>query len=77
VPLAYEWRYQEVNADWLVERNAAIRLDEPDMEAKLVPLIQDLMQDSARMSALKEGLAKIARTDGATNIARTLLEFVK
>ena len=77
VPLAYEWRYQEINADWLVERNAAIRLDEPEMDANLIPLIRDLMQNSARMNALQQGLAKIARTDGATNIARTLLEFVK
>lgn len=77
IPLAYEWRYQEINADWLVERNAAIRLDEPDMDEKLVPLIRKLMQDKARMTALEDGLATIARTDGATNIARTLLEFVK
>ena len=77
IPLAYEWRYQEINADWLVERNAAIRLDEPEMAEKLVPLIKDLWRDTARMDALKRGLAKIARTDGATNIAQTLLEFVK
>lgn len=77
VPLAYEWRYQEINADWLAERNAAIRLDEPEMEAKLVLLIQDLLQNSTRMTSLKAGLAKLARTDGATNIAKTLLEFVK
>ncbi len=77
IPLAYEWRYQEINADWLVARNAAIRLDEPEMDTKLIPLIQDLLQDSTRMTRLKAGLAKLARTDGATNIAKTLLEFVK
>lgn len=76
IPLAYSWRYQEVNADWLVARQAAIRLDEPEMAQKLVPLVKSLFGDPTRLEALKQGLAKIARTDGAENIAKQLLSFV-
>ncbi len=43
VPYPYAWRYQRVNADWLAERGAAIRLDEDRLAAELLPMIRDLL----------------------------------
>jgi UDP-N-acetylglucosamine:LPS N-acetylglucosamine transferase len=77
IPLAYSWRYQEVNADWLASRNAAIRLDEPQMDDQLVPMITELMTQPERLAKLREGAVAIARRDGAENIARVILDLVK
>lgn len=75
VPLAYEWHYQEINADWLASRGAAIRLDEPDMEAKLVPTIRAIMQND--LEKMRQAARSLARTDGADNIARVILNQTK
>jgi UDP-N-acetylglucosamine--N-acetylmuramyl-(pentapeptide) pyrophosphoryl-undecaprenol N-acetylglucosamine transferase len=76
VPLAYEWRYQEVNADWLASRNAAVRLDEPLMDEQLVPLIVELLTDAEKMQKLRDGVQSLSRTDGADNIAHIILDLV-
>lgn len=76
VPLAYEWRYQEVNADWLASRNAAVRLDEPLMDERLVPLIVELLTNAEKMQKLRDGVKSLSRTDGADNIARNILDLV-
>ena len=76
VPLAYEWRYQEVNADWLASRNAAVRLDESLMDERLVPLIVELLTNAEKMQKLRDGVKSLSRTDGADNIARIILDLV-
>jgi UDP-N-acetylglucosamine:LPS N-acetylglucosamine transferase len=76
VPLAYEWHYQEVNADWLASRSAAIRLDEPRMDEQLVPLIVELLTNEEKMQKLRDGVQSLSRTDGADNIARIILDLV-
>ncbi len=75
VPLAYEWRYQEINADWLAERGAAIRLDEPKLLDSLVPTIHNLLNDDNRMKTMREAALNLKRTDGAANIAKTILSL--
>ncbi|MCI0714340.1 MAG: hypothetical protein L0154_29570, partial [Chloroflexi bacterium] len=76
VPLAYEWRYQEVNADWLASSDAAIRLDEPLMDEQLVPLIVELLTNAEKMQKLRDGVKSLSRTDGADTIARIILDLV-
>ncbi len=74
VPYPYAWRYQRVNADWLAERGAAIRLDEDRLAAELLPLIRDLLDDPARLEAMRAAMAALKRSEGAENIARLLAE---
>lgn len=75
IPLAYEWRYQEVNADYMASHNAAIRLDESLMADQLAPLIISLLTDNEKMQKLRDGVQSLARTDGADNIAQVLLSL--
>lgn len=76
IPLAYSWHYQQVNADYLSERGAAIRLDEERMADELLPLIQTLLEDSARLASMRSRAAVLAQPDGAANLARTLAGLV-
>jgi UDP-N-acetylglucosamine:LPS N-acetylglucosamine transferase len=73
VPLAHTWRYQKVNADWLAERGASIHLDEEQMTAELIPMVKNLLKDDTRLTIMKEAAQKLARTDGAANIAKEIL----
>lgn len=72
IPLAYSWRYQQVNADYLAERGAAIHLMEEHMTGQLFDTIQSVLQDEQRLSDMREAARALARPDGAMNVAREL-----
>ncbi|MCY3582225.1 MAG: undecaprenyldiphospho-muramoylpentapeptide beta-N-acetylglucosaminyltransferase [Chloroflexi bacterium] len=74
VPYPYAWRYQKVNADYLSQRGAALRLDDEDMPAELGDLVLALFADEARLEQLRESSRALANRDGARNLARLLLE---
>lgn len=72
IPLAYSWRYQQVNADYLAERGAAIHLPEEQMDSHLLPTILDVLGDSTRLDTMRESASALATPDGALNVAREL-----
>ncbi len=73
VPYPFAWRYQSVNADWLAERGAAIRLNDEELADKLLSTIQSLLIDSARLEAMRNQSAALAKPDGAMVIAQNLI----
>jgi len=72
VPYPYAWRYQRVNADWLVERGAAVRLDDQRLAAELLPTLRRLLKDRAGLKSLAAHMQALARPDAATRLAREL-----
>jgi UDP-N-acetylglucosamine--N-acetylmuramyl-(pentapeptide) pyrophosphoryl-undecaprenol N-acetylglucosamine transferase len=77
VPYPYAWRYQKVNADWLAERGAAIRLDDERLDDALLPAIRGLLDDPDRLETMRAAMATLKRSDGAANIARLLVEVAR
>lgn len=75
VPLAYSWRYQQMNADYLAERGAAVHLPEDTMGDRLLPTLRDILGDRARLESMQAAAKSLARPDGADNIARLLVEL--
>lgn len=74
VPYPFAWRYQKVNADFLVARGAAVRLDDEKMAAELLPLVRALLADPERLAGMAASMRALARQDGARNIARMLVQ---
>jgi UDP-N-acetylglucosamine--N-acetylmuramyl-(pentapeptide) pyrophosphoryl-undecaprenol N-acetylglucosamine transferase len=74
VPYPYAWRYQKVNADWLVDRGAAVRLDDNRLAIDLLPTIRALLNDPGRLDAMRAAAGALKRSDGAENIARLVAE---
>ncbi|UCG23114.1 MAG: UDP-N-acetylglucosamine--N-acetylmuramyl-(pentapeptide) pyrophosphoryl-undecaprenol N-acetylglucosamine transferase, partial [Chloroflexota bacterium] len=52
VPYPYAWRYQRVNAEYLVERGAAIMLADERLSDQLLPTMSDVAHDSDRLELL-------------------------
>jgi UDP-N-acetylglucosamine--N-acetylmuramyl-(pentapeptide) pyrophosphoryl-undecaprenol N-acetylglucosamine transferase len=77
IPLAYSWRYQQVNADYLANQGAAIHLDEHDMTEQLLPTIRDLMGDSGRLAEMREQAGKLAQPKGAQNLAELTAQLAR
>lgn len=72
IPYPHAWRYQQVNADYLASRGAAVRLDEPDMANRLLPTIRELLGDPARLAAMRAAAAALAVPDAAARVALEL-----
>ena len=74
VPYPYAWRYQKVNADYLSERGAAIRLDDEDLSERLYDEITQLIHDDTRLRQMSEQSRALAKPDGAAALALLLIE---
>ena len=72
IPYPYAWRYQKVNADYLVTRGAAIRLDDETLSDTLLPAIERLLNDDTQLRALGAAARSLARPDPALTLAQTL-----
>jgi UDP-N-acetylglucosamine--N-acetylmuramyl-(pentapeptide) pyrophosphoryl-undecaprenol N-acetylglucosamine transferase len=75
IPYPYAWRYQKVNADYLVVRGAALRLSDETLSETLLPAIERLMNDEAQLQAMSRAARSLARPDPALALAQALREL--
>jgi len=75
IPYPYAWRYQKVNADYLADRAAAIRMDDERMKDELLPTIRRLLADPARLSQMGHNAAALAQPASAGRVATELLRL--
>lgn len=69
VPYPHAWRYQKINADYLVSQGAAVLLPDDAMPEKLASLILNLMRDHTRRAEMRQAMQSLARPDAAAQIA--------
>jgi UDP-N-acetylglucosamine--N-acetylmuramyl-(pentapeptide) pyrophosphoryl-undecaprenol N-acetylglucosamine transferase len=77
VPYPHAWDYQRVNADWLAERGAAIRLDEERLGEELLPTLRRLLGDREALAAMVERTQALARPDAAARLAGELIALAQ
>ncbi|WP_420641861.1 UDP-N-acetylglucosamine--N-acetylmuramyl-(pentapeptide) pyrophosphoryl-undecaprenol N-acetylglucosamine transferase [Candidatus Leptofilum sp.] len=75
VPLAWAWRYQKVNADYLCERGTAVQLTDETLNEKLLPTIQSLLADPNKLAQMRQAARDLDVPNGAENLA-ALIESV-
>ncbi len=75
VPYPYAWRYQKVNAEYLISKKAAVMLENEALSTKLLPLILDLFQDNNRLADMKQAMFKLAKPDAPEKLAAILREL--
>jgi UDP-N-acetylglucosamine--N-acetylmuramyl-(pentapeptide) pyrophosphoryl-undecaprenol N-acetylglucosamine transferase len=72
VPYPYAWRYQKVNADYLVNRGAAVRLDDEALGGALAATVRGLLDDPARLDAMRAAARAAAVPGAAARIGQEL-----
>ncbi len=77
VPYPHAWRYQKVNAGYLVERGAAIMLDDGHLADELLPAINDLLDHPKKLAAMKEAMLGLSRPEAAEEIGNQLLDLAQ
>jgi len=75
VPYPYAWRYQKVNADYLVRQNAAVILQDELLEDKLLSVLKDLLNNKESLKSMSAAMKKISQPHAAEAIASQLLEL--
>jgi undecaprenyldiphospho-muramoylpentapeptide beta-N-acetylglucosaminyltransferase len=76
VPYPYAWKYQKHNADFLVEHEAAIMLEDENLSQKLLPTILEVINDEKKLASMKENMKKLAKPDAARDIAQILTSIM-
>ena len=72
VPYPYAGRHQARNARFLVERGAAIQVDDAALDDELVPTLQKLFDAPAQLKTMSDAMRSLAQPRAASNIAALL-----
>ncbi len=77
VPYPHAWRYQKVNADYLVSQGAAVMIDDDKLVEDLLPMVLGLIDDEDRLSSMATAMQKLSVPDAAQAIADEILELAE
>ena len=75
VPLAWAWRYQRVNADFLSEKGTAVQLTDEQLPDKLLPTVLDILDDEAKLAQMGAAAKALDKPDAAVNLARMIMDI--
>ena len=77
VPYPHAWRYQKVNAEYLVSQGAAIDLEDETLDQTLLPTVLSLLEDRKRLKAMASAACSLAAPEAAASIAAELLALAQ
>lgn len=77
IPYPYSGQHQDVNADYLADRGAAVKLADSRIGTDLLPTALGLLQDLERRAAMREAARSLAQPQAAGNIAHVLVELAE
>ncbi len=72
VPYPYAGQHQELNADYLVSRRAAVKVTDAELGEKLLPTILEILGDGEALAGMGERARALARPDAAQRIAEEI-----
>ncbi|MCL4395582.1 MAG: undecaprenyldiphospho-muramoylpentapeptide beta-N-acetylglucosaminyltransferase [Chloroflexi bacterium] len=73
VPYPYAGAHQEMNARFLVERGAAVMIDDATLGSKLVPTLRRLLNSPEQIKAMSQSARALAVPDAANKIVDLLV----
>jgi UDP-N-acetylglucosamine--N-acetylmuramyl-(pentapeptide) pyrophosphoryl-undecaprenol N-acetylglucosamine transferase len=73
VPYPHAWRYQKVNADYLVRHAAAVLLEDEKLSDRLLPTIMDLLNQPKKLASMRAAMQQLAHPQAAIDIGRQIL----
>jgi UDP-N-acetylglucosamine--N-acetylmuramyl-(pentapeptide) pyrophosphoryl-undecaprenol N-acetylglucosamine transferase len=78
VPYPYAGLHQNLNADYMVDHEAAIRVDDADLaQGILGEIIVSLLTDEERLGQLADGARRLAQPDASRRIAQLLRDMAR
>ena len=74
-PYPYAWRYQKTNADYLVERGAAVVLADSNLDEEFYSVVTSLLSDPPRLATMGQAARSLATPNAAGKIAAILVSM--
>ena len=74
-PYPHAWRYQWVNARYLVEHQAAIMIEDAALEDELLGTVKSLLHDRDRSDSMRLAMRSLAHPEAADAVAGQLMEL--
>lgn len=74
VPYPYAWRYQKVNADFLVSQGAALMIEDQNLKRDLMENVRKVLGNPEKLQQMKHNMTKISTPDAARTIYGVLQE---
>ena len=72
VPYPHAWRYQYINAQYLVRQGAGQLLLDQDLGTQLLPQVRRLMREPGRLNQIRRAMRSLAQPQAANSIATLL-----
>lgn len=76
VPYPYAWRYQKVNAEFLVKNKAAILIADQELDQQLLNEINHLFETPEKLSEMRKTMKSLSKSDAAHQIGSLILSQV-
>jgi UDP-N-acetylglucosamine--N-acetylmuramyl-(pentapeptide) pyrophosphoryl-undecaprenol N-acetylglucosamine transferase len=73
VPYPHAWRYQKVNAEYLVSHAAAIMLEDAKLTDQFLPAVNALLGQPQKLASMGQAMRNLSRPEAAAEIGRNLL----
>ncbi len=77
VPYPHAWRYQKVNADFLVKHGAAMMLLDETLPETLLPTIEKLFAEKNQLATMQQAMSDLAEPQAAFEIAELIREVAE
>ncbi len=74
VPYPYAWRYQKVNAQFLVDHKAAILMPDEEMDNRLLEEIIQLLHLPEKLDDMRSEMKSLSNPDAARQIGNLILQ---
>ena len=72
VPYPHAWRYQQTNAQYLVQQDAAVMIDDAALPQQLIPMVRDLITHSEKLGKMRQAMKRLAKPNAANDIAQLI-----
>ena len=75
IPYPHAWRYQLVNARYLVNCGAAVILEDSKLENELVPSVKNVLNDPLKLETMRSSMRNLSRPQAAALIGQQLFSL--
>lgn len=76
VPYPYAAGHQERNANYMVERGTAIKIEDADLEASLLPVVERLFADEEVLAQMARAARAMAQPEAARRMVHELRKLI-
>ena len=73
VPYPHAWRYQKVNANYLVQHGAAVMLEDDRLSDQLLPAVNELLGKPQKLAGMRLAMQSLSHPEAAQEIGRQIL----